>query len=370
MFLTSEIYPPGIFNSLIMGIKYRTAISYGRSDRRIMKELEVMKLGKGSNRIPVTLITGFLGAGKTTVINYLISQPGMADTALIINEFGEIGLDNLLIESAIENTLVLENGCICCSIRGDLVDTVNDLFSKRQNELIPAFSRILIETTGLAQPGPIAETFSAEKLLAERCVLRNIVALVDGQQGLAQIDDHHEVIEQLAQAELALISKSDLSDKSTLAALEERVRSINPTLSIRKISKGEIDPDELFSSDLQLDRKHSGYSHHHHHHEDHDLASVATWSLNYKEPLNEERLCDWLAMLYTLRPYAMLRLKGIIRLARRTQPLLLQAVGSSFSEPKWLETWPGNQKESNLVLIFRDISSNDIERSFRQYVLK
>lgn len=335
-----------------------------------MKKPVVMKRGEGNNRIPVTLITGFLGAGKTTVINHLICQPGMTDTALIINEFGEIGLDNMLVESAIENTLVLENGCICCSIRGDLVDTVVDLFIKQQNELIPPFSRMLIETTGLAQPGPIAETFYAEKLLAERCVLGNIVALVDGQQGLAQIDDHHEVAEQLAQADLALISKSDLSDKATLAALEERVHAINPTLSVRKITNGEIDPDELLRSDLKLDRKHSGHSHHHHHHEDHDLASVATWSLNFKDPLDEERLFDWLAMLYTLRPYAMLRLKGIIRLARRSQPLLLQAVGSSFSEPKWLETWPGNHEESNLVLIFRDISSIDIEKSFKQYVLK
>jgi len=322
-------------------------------------------LAKGTNQIPVTIITGFLGAGKTTVISHLVNQPGMQDTALIINEFGEIGLDNLLVESAIENTLVLENGCICCSIRGDLVDTINNLFIKQQNDLIPEFSRILIETTGLAQPGPIAETLSAEKLLADRCVLKNIVALVDGQQGSGQIDEHHEVTAQLAQAELALISKIDLSEEGALAALKKRVVDINPAISIQLIKNGEINPDNLFQSERHFNRNIRT----HHHHEDHDLTSVATWSFNSERPLNEERLLDWLSMLYSLRPFAMLRLKGILHLSSREKPLLLQAVGSSFSPPEWLETWLGNQKETNLVLIFRDISSDDIERSFKQHVL-
>jgi G3E family GTPase len=311
-------------------------------------------------------ITGFLGAGKTTVINHLVNQPGMKDTALIINEFGEIGLDNLLIESAIENTLVLENGCICCSIRGDLVDTIIDLFIKQQNDLIPKFSRILIETTGLAQPDPIAETLSAEKLLADRCALKNVVAIVDGQQGLSQLESHHEVATQLAQADLALISKSDLSEEAALEALEKRVTAINPALTVQMIKNGEIDPDALFRSELHLNRNKPA----HHHHEEHDLASVETWSFNSSEPLNAERLQDWLSMLYSLRPFAMLRLKGILQLIDQEQPVLLQAVGSSFSPPELLDAWPGGLEETNLVLIFRDISSTDIEISFKQHVLK
>jgi G3E family GTPase len=327
---------------------------------------ETTKLAEGENQVPVTIITGFLGAGKTTVINYLVSQPGMKDTALIINEFGEIGLDNLLIESAIENTLVLENGCICCSIRGDLVDTINDLFIKQQNDLIPKFSRILIETTGLAQPGPIAETLSAEKLLADRCALRNVVVIVDGQQGLSQLDSHHEVAAQLAQAELALISKSDLSEGVALEALEKRVTAINPALTVKMIKNGEIDPEALFRPEFHLTQKKAG----HHHHEEHDLATVETWSFNSNEPLSAERLQDWLSMLYSLRPYAMLRLKGIIQLTDQVQPVLLQAVGSSFSPPERLDSWPGGLEETNLVLIFRDIPSKDIETSFKKHVLK
>jgi G3E family GTPase len=323
-------------------------------------------LSRGENQVPVTIITGFLGAGKTTVINHLVNQPGMKDTALIINEFGEIGLDNLLIESAIENTLVLENGCICCSIRGDLVDTINDLFIKQENDLIPKFSRILIETTGLALPGPIAETLSAEKLLADRCALKNVVAIVDGQQGLSQIESHHEVATQLAQAELALISKSDLSDETALEALAKRVTAINPALTVQMIKNGEVDPDDLFHSELGVFRNKPA----HHHHEEHDLTTVETWSYNSNEPLNAERLQDWLAMLFSLRPFAMLRLKGILQLMDQEQPVLLQAVGSSFSPSERLEAWPGGLKETNLVLIFRDISSKDIETSFKQHVLK
>ncbi|MDA0241515.1 MAG: GTP-binding protein, partial [Proteobacteria bacterium] len=132
------------------------------------------------NRIPVSVITGFLGSGKTTLIGHLVAQPGMDKTALIINEFGEIGLDNQLVETAVENTLLLENGCICCSIRGDLIDTINDLFAKVENNQIPEFSRILIETTGLADPGPIIKSIQNEIALVRRCRLNNVVTMVDG----------------------------------------------------------------------------------------------------------------------------------------------------------------------------------------------
>ena len=131
--------------------------------------LSERKHGSHLNRIPISIVTGFLGSGKTTLINRLVKQVGMDSTALIINEFGEIGLDNLLIESAIENTLLLENGCICCSLRGDLIDTISDLFAKVRNGNIPAFSRIVIETTGLADPSPIVNSLLSETSVTSRC---------------------------------------------------------------------------------------------------------------------------------------------------------------------------------------------------------
>ena len=138
------------------------------------------------NRLPGSVVTGFLGSGKTTLINYLVRQEGLGSTALIINEFGEIGIDNLLVETAIENTLLLENGCICCSLRGDLIDTISDLFAKVRNEQIPQFSRVLIETTGLADPGPIINSIQRDKAVIDRCFVDRVITVVDGVQGKAQ----------------------------------------------------------------------------------------------------------------------------------------------------------------------------------------
>ena len=163
--------------------------------------------------VPATIITGFLGSGKTTLINQLIKKPKMDKIALIINEFGEIGLDNLLIESSIENTLVLENGCICCSIRGDLVDTIINLFAKAENNEIPSFNRIVIETTGLAIPGPIVASITDDIVVSKKCELNNVITLVDGVHGLRQLDKYQEVKVQISMADLCLVSKCKKPDR-------------------------------------------------------------------------------------------------------------------------------------------------------------
>ena len=198
------------------------------------------------NKTPVSIITGFLGSGKTTLINALINQSRMNDIALIINEFGEIGLDNLLVESSIENTLLLENGCICCSIRGDLIDTVIDLFTKVQNKTIPKFSRILIETTGIAQPGPIANCFVVNDVIARKCELHNIITLVDATQGIDQLVLHKEAKIQVAQSDLCLISKCDIGLVQEINELEGDLRKINPIAKIERIENGQVDPITLF----------------------------------------------------------------------------------------------------------------------------
>ena len=320
------------------------------------------------NRIPVSIVTGFLGAGKTTLINFLVAQPGMKETALIVNEFGEIGLDNLLVETAIENTLVLENGCICCSIRGDLVDTIIDLFAKVRNRKIPGFSRILIETTGLANPGPIIESLRSEDAVADRCHLECVVTIVDGVQGRTQILRHEEAVLQIAQADIALLSKSDLSTAEGIDALEEDINRINPTLILKKIEHGKIDPEFLFQGAADRfarrptnDRRHP--------HSRHDHGDVSTWSLVHDAPIDEERLRTWLSMIYTLRPFALLRMKGLVRLAQSDKPLLLQAVGKIFSPPEWLDSWPGDLPRTQMVLIFKGLTATAIEKSFRTHVL-
>ncbi|MFP6760148.1 MAG: GTP-binding protein, partial [Rhodospirillales bacterium] len=190
------------------------------------------------NRLPVSVVTGFLGSGKTTLINYLVKQEGLGSTALIINEFGEIGIDNLLVETAIENTLLLENGCICCSLRGDLIDTICDLFAKVRNEQIPQFSRILIETTGLADPGPIINSIQSDKAVIDRCLVDRVITVVDGVQGKAQTSKFEEAMFQIVQADIGLISKSDLISSYHLNQLRNFLHRINPTLIIKVVEHG------------------------------------------------------------------------------------------------------------------------------------
>ncbi len=336
-----------------------------------------------TNRTPVAVISGFLGSGKTTLINHLVKQPGMEATALIVNEFGEIGLDHVLVDSAIENTLLLESGCICCSIRGDLVDTIIDLFSKAEMDQIPQFDRIMIETTGLADPAPIVQSIETEFALKNRCRLDSVVTVLDGCQGASQLKQQDEAVMQVAQADIVLVSKSDLPE-ADVDGVSLAAKAINPVAEIRPIANGHVEPDALFGREERLVRALAGDhdDHHHHdhdheHHHDHDQAqeeevrhgNVLTWSVSSQTPLDEAKLRDWLTMLYTLRPANMLRLKGLIGLEGRDAPVLLQAVGPSFSPPVPLEKWPDGEATSRLVLIFKDLPADTVAASFQQHVL-
>jgi len=327
------------------------------------------------NRTPVSVITGYLGSGKTTLLNHLISQPGMDKTALIINEFGEVGLDHVLVESAIENTLLLENGCICCSIRGDLVDTICDLFAKVRAGDLPAFDRVLIETTGLADPGPIVRSIVTDEAVKNRCNLEAMITLVDGILGGEQISQGDETVVQIAHADLVLITKGDLCGTEKLDGLRAEVRQINPDAEITVIQHGKVDPDLLFQPwehhtfptevETEID-PHEEHGHDHGHNHGH----VQSISIVHDAPIDEDRFRAWLRSLYSLRAPGLLRLKGIVNFADANGPVLIQAVAGVFSPPARLETWPQGHPETHLVLIFKGLSAEDVERSFRANVLR
>ncbi len=242
------------------------------------------------NRVPVSVITGFLGSGKTTLLNRLVRHPGMADAALIVNEFGEIGIDHALVDSSFENTVVMDSGCICCSIRGDLIDTVGDLFANVAQGRLPPFSRIVIETTGLADPVPIVQALIGEPVITERCRLDSLVTTVDAQNGARQMDEHEEAVRQAAVADIALITKTDLVPPDVVRSLAHRLARLNPGLPIHLVQHGEIDPALLFDgatraveriaamgNDAPADEAHAhDHEHGHDHDHDHDQSMMRT----------------------------------------------------------------------------------------------
>jgi G3E family GTPase len=329
-------------------------------------------------RTPVAIITGFLGSGKTTLLNRLLQRPEMSGAAVIINEFGEIGLDHLLIATPSENTVLLSSGCLCCTVRGDLVETLADLYSKRRDGTIPSFDRVLVETTGLADPVPILQTLVADPELAPLFRLDSVVTLVDGVNGALQLDAHPESVKQAAVADRLLVTKTDLADPQAVEVLIERLRRINPGAQVERPVSGDIEPDTIFGAGIAavdgapLKRwlneaafveTEAGYRHAQHAHADvnrHD-DHVRAFCIYYEAPVTAPGLEMWLNMLAALRGAKLLRVKGLLNVEGR--PVAIHAVQTLIHEPVTLDRWPDEDLRSRLVFITRDMSRADIERT-------
>ncbi len=349
-----------------------------------------------TERIPVSVITGFLGSGKTTLLKHLLPQPAMADTAVVINEFGEVGLDHLLVENSSDDTVVLSSGCLCCTIRGDLVDTLRSLFLRRRKGSIPQFKRVVIETTGLADPAPVLHTLMQDPLVSECYRLDGVITTVDAVNGMDQLDRQMESVKQAAVADRLLLTKSDLAEAPKVAALQERLRKLNPAAPIRLIRDGQIDAGELLNAGLynpdtkSLDvrrwLKAEAYSDHHHdhehghgHHHDHghhgqnphDVnrhdSRIASFALDWDQPLDWSVFVEWIDMLITGHGENLLRLKGILNIAGEAQPIAIHGVQHLFHPPIALPAWPDSDRRSRIVFITRDIARETIEKSFRSF---
>jgi G3E family GTPase len=332
------------------------------------------------NLIPVTVLTGFLGAGKTTLLNRLLKHPEMAGSAVLINEFGEIGLDHLLVEKLDEDTVLLNAGCLCCTIRGDLQRALRDLALKA--EAGHEIRRVLIETTGLADPAPILQTLMSDPVALRSFRLDGVVTVVDAVLGTTTLDRQIEAVKQAAVADRVIISKTDIVQADHVKALEARLHALNPGAPIRHVVAGDVAPDFLFGTGgfdpvskiadvadwLAAEAAHHHHDHHHHDPNRHD-ARIQAFGLTFADPLPWEGLASWLEMLAITRGASILRMKAILNLQGEDCPVVLHGVQHVFHPPERLAAWPaGHDRCSRLVFILRDLDRAVVEEGLAAFL--
>ncbi len=329
--------------------------------------------------VPVTILTGFLGSGKTTILNQLLKLPHLEDTAVIINEFGEVGLDHLLIEQAFENAVLLKNGCICCTMRGDIADTLETLWSRAEIGQIPKFSRIVIETTGIADPGPVSHALVTDVDGRYNCRLDGIVTTVDAKHILNQLSAQYEARNQIAIADRILLTKCDLSNARDIALVKRAIRELNQHAPIKIVVHGAIQAAEIFALSPDVGTSHAriaewlaqppasinhAHTHHHADHGAHHHKDISTALITAQEPIHKTALEQWLDSILSLRGADILRLKGIVRLKDANRPLLLQTVHHVIHPCRWLEPRPELPSRTEIVVIKRCISADALNASF------
>ena len=338
-----------------------------------------------SSITPVTLLTGFLGSGKTTLLNRLLKHPSMQETAVLINEFGAVSIDHLLVREASENIMVMSNGCICCSVAGDMVQALRDLYFKRANGEIPNFKRVVIETTGLADPAPIMHTLIEMPLVAARYSFSGIVTTVDAVHGEQQLNNHFESVKQAAVADRIVLTKTDTASREQIDALKVRLLTLNPAADVVEAVLGDIAPDRLFDTGLyQASRKtmdvqnwlraaayipiaNAGVLQTRTAASRHD-ARINSFVVTVTEPVAWHALVDALEMLTSIRGENLLRIKGIINVAGEALPRVIHAVQHTIYPAATLSAWPDGDRHTKLVFITRDLDEALIRQTLASFV--
>lgn len=342
--------------------------------------------------IPVSVLTGFLGAGKTTLLNRLLKDPELTDTAVIINEFGDVAIDHLLVEKASDGVIELSDGCLCCTVRGELVDTLADLVDRLQTGRIQRLARVVIETTGLADPVPVLQSIMGHPALIHAFRLDGVITVVDAVNGSATLDAHVEAVKQVAVADRIVLTKSDLVDDAEwLDSLKTRLRRINPGAEIRNaedagvarlLQCGLYDPASKTAdvrrwlgeaAEHDHHHHHHGHDDHHHHHDHahHHDARVGSFSLVHAGALPFSTVEMFLDLLLSTQGDKLLRIKGIVELAEDpSRPLVIHGVQKMLHPPARLPTWPDAVRGTRLVLIGIDLPQDYVQRLFAAFVNK
>jgi G3E family GTPase len=317
--------------------------------------------------IQVSVLTGFLGSGKTTLLGHLLRQPQLSRTAVIINEFGEVGLDHELVEASEDSFIELQTGCLCCKLRTDLAQTLQDMLQRRDRGDCPIFDRIVIETSGLADPAPILQTLMTDTGIAGRLVLGGIVTTVDAVNGAGTLEREGVSQKQVAVADRLVLTKSDLAGAAQPALLS-RLAELNASAPVLSADHGRIDPSCLFDAGLydpgtgSVDLKSwLAEEVHGHSHVRHD-ADIESYAIVRKEPIRAVALTLFLETLAEHCGADLLRLKGIVNIAESPdQPAVIHGVQHVFHPPAWLERWPSDDRRSRIVFIARRIPQRWVE---------
>jgi len=337
-----------------------------------------------ASRLPVTIITGFLGSGKTTLLRRLLRHPGMSRAAVIINEFGDVGLDHELVAASSEQMTLLSNGCLCCAVRTDLQETLRELFVKRRAGEVIDFDRVFVETTGLADPVPVLHTLDSDGLLGARYRLNGVVTLVDAVNGMGQLDTMSEAAKQAAVADRLVITKTDLAGTAGASSLEARLHAMNPYALVTTAIDGELDPELLAEivpasaralardpdrwlaaagAEARLHDPRGKAARAAGHASAHD-AAIHAFCLWFQRPFTWDTLNASLEVLTTLRGPDLLRVKGIVNVAGAPGPVAIHGAQHVFHPPVTLDAWYGDDRRSRIVFIVRNIPRASIEAVF------
>lgn len=332
--------------------------------------------------IPISLLTGFLGSGKTTVLNKLVRDPAMSRALVVINEFGAVGLDHDLVTRSTEDLVVeLMGGCLCCTIRGDLLRTLRDAPFRFARDGKCWFDRLVIETTGLADPAPILHTLMTDHHLQSLYRLDGVIITVDAATGMATLDAQEESVKQAAVADRLLLTKTDIAADVDIRVLEARLRALNPTAPIIRATNGEVEAARLFdagiynpaikSNDVQRwlnaeafeddhGHHHHGHGHDHHHDVNRHDDRIRAICLTFDTPLNDIAFDRWIGVLTAFKGPDVLRVKGIVNIAGLDRPLVLHGVQHVLHSPVMLDAWPSEDRRTRMVFIVRDMDEADL----------